>query len=297
MRHLPLPANQDGEPYVAGEVARICIESIEMPEEFINRITPIIPDIIASENQYGQLAGEANLHNFPRLAQVEGPNGIVTADELKRLYSYRMLNVHQPGRAIYDRLILSAGDVCPLCGVRGVSTLDHHLPKSDYPILSVAAMNLIPACRDCQSEKHSDFPRGLEDQTLHPYYDNFDTDVWLTAVVDHTEPASFVFGVTPPATWTRTMAARVRHHMDSFGLGRLFAMNAANELTGIRFHLTGLFGRDGGGDVAVQADLRSRANSWRQSGLNGGRLNSWQLAMYQAAAEDDWFCSGGFARE
>jgi hypothetical protein len=293
MRHLPLPTNLADQPYAAGEVAQICIDAIEKPRTFINRITAIIPDIVAAETQYDIFARAASLHNFPRVDDVDGPNGTVTAKELKSLYTYRMLDEEQPGRAIYDRLILSAGDTCPLCGVNSVFTLDHHLPKKECPVLSVAPFNLIPACRDCQSEKMEDFPANAEDQTLHPYYDNVDGEIWLAAAVNQTQPASFTFVVNPPATWTPLTVARVRNHFVSFGLPRLFAKNAANELTGIRLVLTNLF--NAGGLNAVQAELQSRADGWRQSGIQAGRLNSWHLAMYQAAAADNWFCNAGFA--
>jgi len=295
MRHLPPPTNQAGHQYAAGEVAQICIDAIQQPQELIERITAIIPNIATAETQYDQFAQAATLHNFPQEDHVDGPNGTVTADELKRLYTYRMLDENQPGRAIYDRLILSAGETCPLCGVREVKTLDHHLPKTDFPILSVAPINMVPACRDCQSEKMAVFPMVAQDQTLHPYYDNIDGDIWLTAVVNQTQPASFTFDVTPPAAWTAIMAARVRHHMISFGLPRLFAVNAANELTGLRPCLVNAFNTGGGGAAAVQAELQSRANDWRQGGLQAGRLNSWQLAMYQAATADNLFFSQGFA--
>jgi hypothetical protein len=295
MRHLPLPTNQAGQPYAVGEAAQVCIDAIEQPQEFIGRITAIIPNIVAAETQYDQFARAATLHNFPQEDHVDGPNGTVTAGELKRLYAYRMRHENQPGRAIYNRLILSAGEICPLCGVREVKTLDHHLPQADYPILSVAPINLIPACRDCQSEKMEGFPTVAQDQTLHPYYDNVDGDIWLTAVVNHTQPASFTFDVNPPSTWTAITTARVRHHMTSFGLPGLFAMNAANELTGLRPCLTDVFNTGGGGAAAVQAELQSRVEGWQEGGLQAGRLNSWQLAMYQAAAADNWFCNQGFA--
>jgi hypothetical protein len=183
---------------------------------------------------------------------------------------------------------MSSGDKCPLCTVNTVSTLDHHLPKAEYPILSVTPTNLIPACRDCQCAKMEGYPTTVTEQTLHPYYDNIEGATWLTAIVNQGTPASFTFGVTPPATWSATLADRVRHHMNSFNLSRLFAVNAANELTGIRHGLTNLF--NSGGMNAVRVHLQFQAQTWRATGLN-----TWQLAMYQAAYMDNWFCNGGFA--
>jgi hypothetical protein len=117
-------------------------------------------------------------------------------------------------------------------------------------------------------------------------------DAAITAVVNQGPPANFSFGVTPPQAWSQLLTDRVRYHMASFELPRLFAVNAANELTGIRPALTNLF--NAGGMNAVRAELQSRSDSWRQGGIQSGRVNSWQLAMYQAAAASDWFCNAGF---
>jgi hypothetical protein len=134
------------------------------------------------------------------------------------------------------------------------------------------------------------FPTTAEDQTLHPYYDNVDGDVWLTAFVNQTTPASFTFGVTPPAAWVGLTVERVERHMDSFGLHRLFVVNAANELVGIRKTLSRLYAAGGLG--SVRDELLDREQSWRAS----GRINTWQAAMYQAAGASDWFSNGGFAQ-
>ena len=55
MRHLPLPTNNAGQQYAAGDVARICIDAIEQPQAFIERITAIIPYIVTAETQYDLL--------------------------------------------------------------------------------------------------------------------------------------------------------------------------------------------------------------------------------------------------
>jgi hypothetical protein len=288
MRSLPIPTDRAGQQYAAGAVFRICVDAVEKPQTLIDRLNGIVPEVEGAEDQYDQLARTAGLHTFPRDNQVVGANGAVTAEELKRLYTYRMLDTGQPGRQIYNRLLISSGDKCPLCSVNTVSTLDHHLPKAHYPILSVAPTNLIPACRDCQSAKMEDYPKAESEQTLHPYYDNIDGGIWLTATVNQGAPASFTFGVTPLAAWSATLADRVRHHMDSFNLPRLFAVNAGSELTGFRRGLTDLY--NSAGTNAVRDHLHWKADSWRALGLN-----TWQLAMYQAAHTDNWFCNGGFA--
>lgn len=64
-------------------------------------------------------------------------NGNVTYKELKNVYTAQM--VRKPkGRVYYDQLLIAAPEgLCPLCSHREATTLDHYLPKSKYPRLSI----------------------------------------------------------------------------------------------------------------------------------------------------------------
>jgi ribosomal protein L32 len=64
---------------------------------------------------------------------------------------------------------------CPACGESGrPNTLDHYLPKDEYPHFCITPHNLFPMCDACQKEKgiktgdHAN-PRFF----LHPYFDVF----------------------------------------------------------------------------------------------------------------------------
>lgn len=66
-------------------------------------------------------------------------------------------------------------NICPACGELGrPNTLDHYLPKSLYPHLSITPHNLYPMCDACQLAKDNlvgDYvsPRYF----IHPYFDSF----------------------------------------------------------------------------------------------------------------------------
>lgn len=44
---------------------------------------------------------------------------------------------------------------CQYCGIQKPNTIDHYLPKSDFPEFSILALNLLPCCGDCNSKKHN----------------------------------------------------------------------------------------------------------------------------------------------
>jgi hypothetical protein len=61
---------------------------------------------------------------------------------------------------------------CPMCGSSHRGTLDHLLPKGNYPAFAVFSLNLVPACK-CNS-KRKELLKGPNpgERILHPYFDD-----------------------------------------------------------------------------------------------------------------------------
>jgi hypothetical protein len=200
-----------------------------------------------------------------------------------------MVKGGQPGRPIYEKIFNAPMHLrCPLCNVGTVKTLDHHLPKAKYPSLAVTPNNLVPSCTWCQGEKKTDSPATVGEQTIHPYYDDFESEVWLHAEVVQSAPAAFRYFVKPPVAWVGIIEQRLNFHLVTFNLLFLYSTNAGSELSGIRARLDRLL--KAGGSQAVRGHLMEEAES-REDEFK----NSWKAAMYRAAASSDWFCNGGFA--
>lgn len=215
-------------------------------------------------------------------------NGNVTKDELKKVYSDQMIK-SSAGRVHYDKLLKAAKhDLCPLCAHRDVTTLDHYLPKAKYPRLSVVPINLIPACKDCNTGKLSSYPQTAEEETLHPYYDDIESDQWLIATISQSRPLTINFHVIHAIGWSDLLFERVKNHFLFFNLKRLYSTQAARELTSRKFQLMNTYD-SGAGQAGLQKLLEDEAISRARS-----NLNSWQSAMYRCLANDDWFCKGGF---
>ena len=214
-------------------------------------------------------------------------NGTVTTAEMEAVYTFRMAKQSGPGRAIYDDIFAAAKGRCPLCAHRTVTTLDHHLPKAYYPALAVAPVNLVPSCSDCNKAKLASVPHAPEDVSIHPYFDDVADERWLYADVVEVAPASMRFRVATSATWDPLLAERVKRHFRGLKLSSLYGSEAAEELFDIRHLLIGL--QASGGADHVRAYLEEHAES-----CLAGRLNGWRGAAYEAWAESDWFCNGGF---
>lgn len=73
-----------------------------------------------------------------------------------------------------DKIILLAHNGrCPYCGQQIVKTLDHYLPKTLYPTYAITPYNLVPSCDACNKIKMTESFDSYEQQTIHPYYDDF----------------------------------------------------------------------------------------------------------------------------
>lgn len=266
------------------DVFSLCISRVNDPV-LKARLESIADDIAQASVTFQDLATQVRLHEFVREAVI---GGVVTTPEMKAVYTQRMVPKKSPGRTAYDTLMsLAPAGKCPLCAHRDASTLDHHLPKSHYPVLAVTPLNLVPSCKDCNTAKLVNLPTTASEETLHPYFDDIDSDRWLFAQVQTTTPASLRFFVGPPGHWDSVLSARIHLHFETFGLGSLYAAQGADELVNIRHQLQMI--HTAGGAAYVRDELLFRAESARAV-----RVNGWRASAFEALAESTWFCDGGF---
>ena len=262
----------------------LCIENIR-DDDFRGKLESVVDDIEAAETTYTQNGRDAQLFT---IAEADSIAGKVTSAEMGTLYKGTFSRQDTPPRAIYDEIKAAPkNSICPLCGHRVVTTLDHYLAKSRHPALAVTPVNLVPACSDCNKLKLDKQPAQASDQTLHPYFDNVDDEVWLVAKVNEIAPPVVEFEAAPPPAWPELKGIRLRNHFRVFQLAELYSIQAAVELVNIRDNLAMIAERTGA--AGVQKYLEEQAVGRRKAANN-----SCQSAMYEALAKSDWFCIDGF---
>lgn len=273
------------------QVYQACINGVSDRDSH-TRFSAVSNNIVVAAVDYQQKAIAKQLYTIPAndCADNDVVMGAVTKKELKTIYNLYMVKANKPARPIYDSLLSSAPlGRCPLCGMGYASTLDHYLPKSKFPQLSVTPLNLVPACKDCNKEKKTAFSITAEGQSLHPYFDHdaFINDQWLYASVEETTPAVILFFVQPPDHWDNISKERVQSHFTDFKLDLRYSIEASNHLACLRNSL--FLQWDWLGFVGVKQQLMIEALGHFQQ-----HANSWQTAMLQALAKSDWYCNGGF---
>jgi hypothetical protein len=259
-----------------------CIGGVTDPPR-AGRLNAAVPTMLATAAAYTTNAAAKTLHMVPRVTAV----GAATSDDMQGLYKDQMSRARGSARAYYNLIRNAApNSKCPLCGVGTVRTVDHHLPKSKYPDLSVCPYNLVPSCDFCQAGKLAKYPASAEEQTLHPYYDDFTAQQWIFGTLSTLGNPVLQFHVAAPAPWPAIDQQRVLRHFQVFKLGLVYTSNANDDLSTMRQQLVDL--GIAGGSAAITAHLADERDRWAT------RPNSWQHVMYQTLAGSAWFVDGGY---
>ena len=266
MKQLLAPRYTPEEAYMA------CTSAI-VDDQQRERMRRILPIITANAAEFIERVAAGSTWEMPYLRSIRGEDPFVIDDirksDLVYLYDYYMVK-REPGRALYDSILVAAGDHCPTCGGIGQPrTLDHYLPKANYPKLAIVPHNLIPACRDCNTDKRN----PLID---HPHR-------WISVSVSHTSPCTITYSASPPVAWSDEDKARAVNHFDLFGIAERYSIQAGSELSILMDLRRSYFSRLP--PEAFSDFLRSSANA--ASLL----INGWKKVLYEALADDVVFCN------
>lgn len=211
----------------------------------------------------------------------------VSPKEMKAVYDEKFARAKSTGRPYYDAIMAQAElGICPICGVRQVSTLDHYLPKAKVPTLSVTPCNLIPSCRDCNMEKKTDMDLTPDATPVHLYYDRLPDEPWLHVHIG--EQLEITYFILCPESWDNILRRRVEKHLDTYHLHGLYSAHAATELEDKRVRWKELI--DLGVEQGVVDDIRGMRNS-----AEANDLNSWKSALYRGLEKEypkvkAWLC-------
>jgi hypothetical protein len=285
MKRLPLPN------IAFSEALKEAISGIGSPAVRTSH-TIAFADPNTIEADYAQRANEGTLYALPRVDTRDDPVilGALCKSDLMKLYSDYFVPERKSARRIYEAIKVTAGGKCPLCGGVGhVRTLDHYLPKANFPLYSVLPTNLVPCCRDCNSEKLNSFADERQDQTLHPYFDHdrFFNQRWIQARVIPKSPPVLEYFVSTPDDWDDDSKSRVHAHFTDYRLAEKFSVEAAADLPEtIQTRRT-----------TMCANTAANFSSYlaEKSNTSALPINNWRRVMFSALAADPWFCNETFA--
>jgi hypothetical protein len=268
--------------YKVTDVFTLCISTVN-DEILKQQLNGCLPTLIFNEAEFDNKFPKNEIYLIPQANNITSE---INKEEMKKIYTYRMLHKEQAGRHYYDKILSSSPDgLCPYCSIREADTLDHYLAKTKYPVFAVTPINLIPSCTPCNIDKKVEYPKSNIDQTLHPYYDKVDDVNWIKAVIIKSNPVAIAYFPLPPDWWDETLKKRAINHFESFGLAELYGSNANRRLKGDRLTFIDLFNTN-------PIHLKSHLFSSYQSSLSLG-VNSFEAILFDTLYNDNWFCTVG----
>ena len=265
----------------------------------IDRFSEAQEELLELGVQYSDLAVIGQLFSIPSISGQPNSTIVVnplTKKKLIRLYEYYLLDPDKPGREIYEELLASAEEKCPMCGDIGrPRNLDHFLPKAHFPQYSVLPFNLVPCCRDCNMDgKGQGFATIEEHQLIHPYTDKgiFSSVQWVFARYIQGEPGAIEYWVDPPATWTDKDQLRAHKHFEDLDLAHRYQVEAAKHLSEVIdqakasvANLTSIVP-----DIELAVIRSSIQKTIFEPIIEGGLFdNHWKKVMYLALNESEQF--------
>jgi hypothetical protein len=181
---------------------------------------------------------------------------------------------------------------CPFCGIGESSTIDHYLPKEQYPEFSVFPRNLVPSCSVCNTLK---LGRILDEATnarmfLHPCYDIIpDTPFLVVRARIKNDALILSYRLNRPAKMTLKNFRHLRSHFNVLNLADRYRLMSLEHLGGQYHALSRAYGL--GKDAQRVSDkLLELANDFEK--VSGP--NYWLAKLYRALSDNDVFCDGGF---
>jgi hypothetical protein len=192
----------------------------------------------------------------------------------------------------YGELLQLSDGRCPMCGFGEASTLDHYLPRSEYPEFSVFAMNLVPSCPRCNLLKGFSVGKVPAKQFLHAFIHQIPSIAVLVCRVD-VQPNTILptFRIRQTTRVKPEILARLSHQFRTLQLAERFQLQALLEL-GERRIAFQKFVAPGWNYSELRDQLREEARAFRAT---LGR-NHWKTALYRALFQNREFWSGGFLK-
>lgn len=241
-----------------------------------------IPYLLEQEKVYTDYALNGQLNNI--IPNVSIQNNITNSD-MKMLYKNKFAHKGQPGYELYNRIkSIPANGICPLCGHRQVSTIDHYLPQSSYTSYILTPVNMIPACADCNKNKLDEASNSEEENFIHPYFDDIDNIPWLDAYLIEQEPPCLIYKVSTDLNISNTLKKRIKKQFTVLKLSELYSIMAAEVISGLKYHLNKIATTEG--TDGVRRYLNEHYESYKEY-----QVNSWQTVAYKTLANNYWFCN------
>lgn len=128
---------------------------------------------------------------------------------------------------------MSLNKVCPYCDINKINkdsvSVDHYLPKSTFPILSIYPDNLIVSCKACnESIKGENYLLPI----IHPYYE--DVSSYFTFVINDSNEEKFEIEIKMNKDNSKLLSEKVQNFLSLFKIKERYEIDMIGDLKDFR---------------------------------------------------------------
>ncbi len=208
---------------------------------------------------------------------------------MKKMYSERFSN--NSYKKLYKQYltIRTSVKICPFCNfpARRAKQLDHYFPKAVFPSLALTPVNLVPICRECNTDKDDYFSLDQNKMLIHPYFDEFvnDSFQFIKCRIIEEQEIGFDFYIDKKCLDAITFE-RINLHFDQLNLNDLYSMDFDSDFSVIVEELIEIY-TDNDETIAkleVETFIKKKIKAYRKNGTK-----PWYFAGYTAILENAWF--------
>ncbi|WP_354052989.1 HNH endonuclease [Cellulosimicrobium sp. 4261] len=262
-----------------------------MKQDLVAKVWRALPSL---EENSAHFQGLVHGGSAERCLSANYSTGEVTGKDLQWLYRNHVADsTDGAARDLYHEIKIRGpiDGVCPYCNHRDVGTVDHFVPKSKIPALSIEPWNLVPACMACNKTMLDAFSPEPGEQYLHPYSRPFPISPemrWLRAEVVPGPPTVVRFRAEPEGSCDPLLAQRIVYEFDGLRLAELYSKLSIKKLNAARSR----FIRDSFTADTIREHLQELART-----AEGAGANEWEAVLYYTLLASDWYVNGGYLQE
>lgn len=174
---------------------------------------------------------------------------------------------------------------CPYCTINTANTTEHILPKSKYPEYAVHALNLLPCCSECNSDKGEEVTTDDgKPYIINYYYDTLPEEQYLfvDVSIDVNGIPNFDYRLENQGNIDKELYDLICRHFSQLGLLGRFKTEAINIYTEIENELLE--------DLEDQDDIDKCFGKLKNKALRDANeygCNHWKVVLKIALADSE----------
>lgn len=180
------------------------------------------------------------------------------------MYSFKMKPFQELLRDLTTDENNRVSKICPNCTVGSVESLDHCIPKTEFPEFSDNPLNLMPCCMSCNSKKSSIWRKDGNRIFLNLFLDDLPNVryLFINSIIEDGIPL-FNFFVDNRNRLDSNLYSKIEAHYSALDLCNIFSDNSDNVVDDLVLKFTTL-SEIGINEAQIKKAFLSIAQKWQE---------------------------------